>query len=337
MSKPFELRDFTKKYKDLSSDNFPVVNTKSNQVQDTLKFKFSSKAQKGVKFESSVNNFDATTTEADFSSKITLEEVKGLELGFKAKSKPATEFTAKINDEILPVEGASITAKLAATATSEQTIGATFGYANQLVNLNVGFSYPIAHRLFDFIDNNDELTKQKTKVDVDFVAKPLEDQDVYVGGNASISLATEQDPLLYNSKLSVALNNKTFNGGIFVEHKKDKKKDEEAIHKTKFGGWSYAEVDDLSGGAEITYTPSDTKSKYKGFSFEAIAGIKRDNDSKLSSKIQVVPDTTVSLGYEQKLNSAVKLSFGYSFLLSKTTAESKTKASAFAFGLELSH
>ena len=48
MSKPFAWRDFTKKYDDLSTNNFPSVNKKSKQVQDTLKFKFSSKVQSGV-------------------------------------------------------------------------------------------------------------------------------------------------------------------------------------------------------------------------------------------------------------------------------------------------
>jgi len=336
MSKPFEWRDFTKKYNDLSTNNFPVL-TKGKQVQDTLKFKFASKAQQGIKFDSSISNYDATTSEADFSAKINIHEFKGLELGFKAKTKPSTEFTAKFDDKIVPVEGASVTIKAVATGPSEQTLGASFGYANQIVNLNLGFSYPLTHKLFDFVDGN-TLDKQKPKVDFDIVAKPLSDQDIYLGANANITLPHE-DELLYNSKVSVALNNKTFNGGIFVEHKKETQKDdvEKYIHDTKFGTWAYTEVDDLSGGAQVTYSPKDSKSKYNGFAFEAVAAIQRDEDSKLSSKVQVIPDTTVSFGYEQKLSTYAKLSFGYSFLLNKTTNETKTKASAYNFGLELSH
>jgi len=112
-------------------------------------------------------------------------------------------------------------------------------------------------------------------------------------------------------------------------------------HQTKYGGWAFTEVEDLSGGAQVTYAPAESKGTYKGFAFEAVAGIQRDKDSKLSSKVQVVPDTTVSLGYEQKLSHSIshdiKLSFGYTFLLAKTTKETKTKASAFHFGLEISH
>jgi len=222
MSKPFEWKDFTKKYSDLSSNNFPTL-SKAKQVQDTIKFKFSSKAQEGVKFDSSVTNYDASTTEADFSSKLNLDEVKGLELGFKAKSKPSTEFTAKLNDQIIPLEGSSLTLKLAAAASSDQTIGAAVGYANQYVNLNLGFSYGLTHPLIDFV-KADDLAKQKNKIDVDFVVKPSQSQDIHVGGNASIALAKGEDPFLYNSKLGVVLNNKGTNAGFSVEHEKKNQK-----------------------------------------------------------------------------------------------------------------
>jgi len=120
------------------------------------------------------------------------------------------------------------------------------------------------------------------------------------------------------------------------EHLSNTKKKKE--HKTKFGGWAFTEVEDLSGGAQVTYSLGESEETYKGLSFEAVAGIQRDKDSKLSSKVQVIPDTTVSLGYEQKLSHEIKLSFGYTFLLAKTSKpETKSKASAFHFGLELSH
>lgn len=326
MSKPFEWRDFHKKYKDLSTNNFPVV-SKANQVQDTVKFKFASKAQEGIKFDASVTNFDATNTEADFSSKLTFDDLKGVEVGFKAKSKPATEFTAKFKEPLLPLEGAALTAKFA-SAETEQTIGAAVGYSNQHVNFNLGFAFPLHYQVFKFL--NAELGKQ-TKIEVDAVIKPVETQDIYLGGNAIVSLAHETAPLTYEVNAAVALNNKTFNGGAFFEHKNEKTK------TTKFGGFAYTEADDLSGGARVSYEPSESESTYKGIGIEAVAGIQRDQDSKLSSKIQLVPDTTASLGYEQKLSDEIKLSFGYSFLLSKTSKETKTKASAFHFGLELSH
>jgi len=314
----------------LSTNNFPSL-SKSKQVQDTIKFKVSSKAQKGVKFDTSVNNYDATTTEAEFSSKINLEEVKGIELGFKAKSKPSAEFSIKATDELIPLSGGAVTAKLAAAAKSDQTVGLSFTYGNQWLNSTFGFSYPISVRLFDFIENNEDLTKQQPKVDVDAVVKPFE-RDLYVGGNASISLPTEHSPLTYTSKVAFGINNKIINGGVFIEHKKEKDKG----HQNKLGAWAFTEVEDLSGGAQVTYS-ADEVNPYKGFTFEAAVALQRDADSKLSSKVQIVPDPIVSLGYEQKLSPSVKLSLGYSFLLAKASSEAKTKNSAFSVGVELSH
>jgi len=329
MSKPFEWKDFTKKYSDLSSNNFPTF-SKTNQVQDTVKFKFSSKAQKGIKFDSSATNYDATNTDADFSSKLTFEDLEGVELSVKAKSKPSTEFGVKFYDPLLPIAGASFTAKVASAAT-EQTLGAIAGYVNQFVNINLGFALPLHYPIFKFVETG-KLGKQP-KIDVDAVVKPLDSQDIYLGGTVSVTLPdSKESPFTYTGKVAAALNNKTFNGGVFVERKREKDQPQ-----TKYGGYAYTEADDLSGGAQVTYSPSESESAYKGLGFEAVAGIQRDNDSKLSSKIQVIPDTTVSLGYEQKLSKDIKLSFGYSFLLSKTSKETKTKASAFSFGLELSH
>jgi len=331
MSKPSEWKDFFKKYNDLSTNNFPSL-SKSKQVQDTIKFKVSSKAQKGVKFDTSVANHDSTNTESDFSTKINLEEVKGIELSFKAKSKPSAEFSIRAGDELVPLPGAAVTAKLAASVPSDQTFGLSLNYGNKFINTNLGFSYPISRQLFAFIENGEKLAKQQPKVDVDFVAKPFEEREICVGGNASISVPTEDSPFAYTSKFAVALNNETINGGIFVEHKKEKEQ-----HKNSVGAWAFTEVDTLSGGAQVTYSPDEEKGPHKGFAFEASGGIQRDADSKLSTKVQIVPDPIVSLGYEQKLSPAVKLSFGYSFLLAKASAESKAKNSAFSVGVELSH
>jgi len=342
MSKPFEWRDFTKRYNDLSSNNFPVF-SKAKQVQDTLKFKFSSKAQQGVKFDSSVTNFDGTTTEADFSSKVTLNEVKGLELGFKAKSKPSAEFTAKVDDKILKVDGVSVTAKVSATAPGEQGVGLTVGFANHLVNLSVGFFQPLTQRLFDFIEDGEKapLSSQKNKVDLEFVAKPVEGHDVYVGGATTISLPKgEGDELSYTSKFSASLQNKDFIGGFAIDHKKEKQKGKEEEgykHQTSYEAFAFTEADDLSGGAKLTYNPHEAQTSYKGVSVEVLGGLQRDSDSKLSTKVQIVPDTTVSLGYEQKLSRNTKVSFGYSFLINKKSEQSKTKHSAYHFGVEFSH
>ena len=334
MSKPFEWRDFSKRYNDLSTNNFPTL--KDGKLQDSIKFKFSSKAQKGVKLDSSVTNTNNTSSDSEFSVKVNFEDLQGVELGLKAKSKPSTEFTLRFDDKLIPLEGASFTLKSVATAPSEQTVGGSFGFSNNLVNLNLAVNVPVSRRLFSFLkDDQDALSNQRTKVDLDFVARPLEDRDVYVGGEVKTQLPQKENELLYTSKVSVALNNKTTNGGVFLEHKKELVKVENedkkvAQHSNSFGTWVYTEVDDLSGGARVSYTPSKSASP---FEFELVAGLQRDQDSKLSSKVTVVPNTTVSLGYEQKLSSNTKLSFGYAFLLNKSTENS----SSYSFGVEISH
>jgi len=310
--------------------------SKENNLENVLKFKFVSKAQKGVNVESSVTNKD-NKTESEFSAKLNFEDIKGVELGFKAKSKPGTEFSLKLDDSIVPLEGASFTIKSITNAPSEQTIGGSFGFVNKFVNLNFGVQVPLTKKFFEFLEEK-KLEDQRTKIDFDFVAKPLEDKDIYVGGEVKTQLAKgETAPLLYTSKFSVALNNKTTNGGIFIQHDKTEEGKEQKTyqHATTFGGWAYTEVDDISGGAKVTYTPSKSSEEYKGFAFEIITGLQRDADSKLSSKITVIPTTTVSLGLEQKLNPSTKLSFGYAFLLNKKveTAPSST----YNFGIEFSH
>lgn len=336
MSKPFEYKDFNKRYKNLSTNNFPTL--KGDKLQDNIKFKFSSSAQKGVKLDSSVNTINSSTTESEFGVKLNLDDLKGTELGFSAKSKPSLEFSAKVNDQVLPIEGSSFTLKANVANPSEQTVSGTFAFANKLVNLNLGATVPVSKRFCSILKEDQEaLDKQRFKVDLDFVAKPSEEHDIFVGGSAKTQLPKgETMPLLYTSGLQVGLNNKTTNGGVFVDHKKDEKKvddKKEVFHETTVGAWVYTEVDDLSGGARVAYTPSKKENSSKGFEFELAAGLQRDSDSKLSSKVVVVPQTILSLGYEQKLSKSTKLTFGYAFLLQK----SSENVSNYHFGVEISH
>jgi len=331
MSKPFEFRDFCKRYKDLSTNNFPSLD-KAKNLQDTLKFKFSSKAQKGVKLDSSVTNNNSKTTESEFGVKLNFEDFEGLELGYKIKSKPASELTLRVDDKRIPLEGSALTLKLAGVAPGEQTVGGTFNFANKLVNLNLSVAVPLAYKLFAYVNDDEALKNQRVKVDFDFVSRPVEDKDFYVGGEVKTELPQEKKELLYSSRVAVGLNNNTTNGGIYVDHVKELK-DDTYKHSTSYGAWVYTEVDDLSGGSRVSYNPSNSGDNGKGFEFELTAGLKRDSDSKLSSKVTVVPQTTVSLGYEQKLSNATKLTFGYAFLLNKSNENS----SAYTFGVEISH
>lgn len=332
MSKPFEFRDFSKRYKDLSSNNFPTTG------KDTIKFKFSSKAQKGVALDSSVTNTNSSSTDSEFGVKLTFDEVPGVELGYKVKSKPATELNLRFDDRRIPLEGSSFTFKMLSQAPSEQTVGGTFNYGNRHVALNLGVSVPLKNRLYSFIkDDQEALNKQVVKVDFDFVARPVEDRDIFVGAEVKTQLpqsgnTSETNQLLYSSNVSLGLNNKTTNAGLFVDHQKANK-DNTISHTTSYGAWVFTQVDDLSGGSRVTYNPSEKDQSSKGLSFELVGGLQRDANSKLSTKVTVVPTTTVSLGYEQKLSANTKLTFGYAFLLNNTTGNN----SNYSFGLELSH
>jgi len=343
MSKPFEWKDFSKRYNDLATNNFPSVNRKTNHLENVLKFKFSSKAQNGIKLDSSATQKDHTT-ESEFSTKLTFEDIKGVELGVKAKSRPGAEVTVRLDDSIIPVEGSSFTLKSVATHPSEQNVGGIFGFSNKLINLNFGVFLPITKRFLEFLSTKKEdlekLENQRTKVDLDFVVKPLEDRDFYIGAEVKTQLPREQDPLLYTSNINLGLNNKTTNAGIFINHEKTEEenketKQKEHRHSTSVGGWVYTEVDDLSGGAKVSYTPSKHNEPYGGFSFEVISGLRRDADSKLTSKVTVIPHTTLSLGLEQKVSSSTKFTFGYAFLLNK--AQENQPSSTYNFGIEISH
>jgi len=151
-----------------------------------------------------------------------------------------------------------------------------------------------------------------------------------LGGEVKTQLPKGTNELLYTSRVSLGLDNKTTNAGVFVDHKKEFK-NEKYEHSSTFGSWVYTEVDDLSGGAQVSFSPQ--KEEKERFEFELVAGLQRDSNSKLSSKVTVVPNTTVSLGYEQKLSGATKLSFGYAFLINKSGENS----SNYSFGLEISH
>jgi len=331
MSTPFGYNDFSKRYNDLSSNNFPT--SKNGKLQDSIKFKFSSKAQKGLRLDSSVTNTNATTTESEFGVKLNFEDLNGVELGYKVKSKPSSELSVRVSDVHIPVKGSSLTLKTTGVAPSEQFVGGTFGFSNQLVNLNLGVSVPLSRKLYSFInDENDVLKQQRVKVDFDFVSRPLEGKDYYLGGQVNAQLPREGQELVYTSKVSLGLNNKTTNAGVFLDHKKESK-DDKYVHTNTFGSWVFTQVDDLSGGAKVTYTPSKNTETGKGFDFELAVGLQRDADSKLSSKVTVVPNTTVSLGYEQNISKTTKLSFGYAFLINKTNENS----SSYSFGVEIAH
>eukprot|EP00697_Spironema_sp_BW2_P013513 gnl/Spiro4/3652_TR1796_c0_g1_i1.p1 gnl/Spiro4/3652_TR1796_c0_g1~~gnl/Spiro4/3652_TR1796_c0_g1_i1.p1 ORF type:complete len:344 (+),score=-34.10 gnl/Spiro4/3652_TR1796_c0_g1_i1:38-1033(+) len=331
MSIPFPFNDFSKKYNDLSTNNFPTL--KKGKLQDTIKFKFSSKAQRGVKLDSSVTNTNSSTTESEFGVKLNFDELKGVEVGYKVKSAPSSELSVKVSDKYIPLENSSFTLKTSAVHPSQQYVSGTFGFNNKHVGLNLGVSIPISRKLYSFInDENNALKEQRIKVDFDFVSRPLKEQDYYLGGEVKTQLPRENQELLYTSKVSLGLINNTTNAGVFVDHKKEHV-DNHYVHSTSVGSWAFTEVDDLSGGAKVTYNPSQATQTGNGLEFELVAGLQRDSDSKLSSKVTVVPQTTVSLGYEQNLSRNTKLSFGYAFLLNKNHENS----SNYSFGVEISH
>lgn len=328
MSFPFEFRDYCKRYKDLSTNNFPSLN-KKKELDSNIKFKFSSK-DKGVKIDTSFDNKNRETTESEFSAKVNLEELKGVEFGLKAKNKPSTELTLRFSDDLIPLKGSSFTLKSVATSPGEQTLGGIFGFKNNLVNLNFGLSFPLKNKFFPFVTSEEDLNKQRTKIDLDFVVQPLENKNYFVGSQVNAELARdENDQFLYKSQVFVGMNCSQNNTGLTLTHNKEFENNE-FKHSTSFGAWFFTEKDSLSGGGKVQYTPSKSEENGKGFEFEIIGGLQRDKDSKLSSKLTVVPNPTISLGYEQKFSPNTKLSFGYAFLFNNSNS------SAYTFGVDFS-
>jgi len=223
MSKPFEFKDYNKRYKNLSTHNFPTL--KNEKLQDSLKFKFTSSAQKGVKLESSVTNVDLNKTNSEFGVKLNFDDVKGVEVGFNAKSDPSLELSFKLDDSLVPLEGSSFTLKGHAKYPSEQTVSGAFAFANKLVNLNLGVTLPITKAGCSILkDDQEALNKQRYKVDFDFVARPVEDRDYYLGGSVKTQLPHKDEELFYTSMLSLDLTTKLPMEEYLLTAKKLKKK-----------------------------------------------------------------------------------------------------------------
>jgi len=339
MAQTLAWRDIGKKLKDLNSKYFPSVG-KDKNLRDGLNFKVSSKAQKGVEFETKVNNYNQETTEAEFSAKAKFDDLEGVQLGLKAKNKPALEFSLKLTDKLLPVDGLSVTLKDSAAGSSEQTAGVDINYANEVVNGKLGFTYPITKKFVDFLDDSDEsdLAKQQIKLNTEVVVKPLADRPYYLAGEGSFNVSNEHKPHLFDAKFGVVYQTDDFFGVVYGASKKQLAKDKLSVqYETNVGAAVYTEVDDLSVSGGINYTLGKSDEKYKGVSLKTAASLKRDENSKVSAQVKIIPDTTVSLGYQQKLSNNVEVNFGYAFLLAKASEEEKTKSSAFNFGVEFSH
>lgn len=346
MASVFAWRDFGKDAKDLLSKNFPGLDKQKN-LQDSLSVKVSSKAQKGVEFESSVGTKGNKKTESEFSAKLDFEDVEGVQLGVKAKNKPAAEVSLKFSDKLIPVKGLSLTAKLGASGNKEQALTLSGAFKNGVANVNGSLSYPVTKKLFSFLDDKEgetnPLEEQRAKLSLDLVVKPLADKDYYVGASGNVTVPQEKESTYYDVSVAVGTQNDDLVGALYVKNsvsKGEKKEGEEKVDdkkETVVGAVAYTKADDLSLTGHVGLNLSDTNSKYKGVKASLAAGLKRDDDSKLSAKVNIVPDTTVSVGYQQKLNKNVELTFGYAFLLLKGDGEAKTKSSAMNFGLKLSH
>lgn len=340
MASVFAWRDFGKKTRDLYSNYFPSLG-KDKNLEDSVSLKVSSKAQKGVEFESSATVKDQSKTEAEFSTKLSFDDLEGVQVGFKAKNKPALELSLKFSDKIVPLEGSSVTVKGVASGDKQQAVSVAFAYKNDVVNVNASGSIPVTKKFVTFLADSEgeknPLDEQKVKLCVDFVAKPVADKDYYVGGTGSFDLPKgEGDKLAYEVKGAGGIQNGDMFGAVYVKNSCSVKEGEQKC-ETGFGGLAYTKADDLSVASHFGYTLGKSDEKYKGVSVSFAAGLQRDDQSEISAKVNVIPDTIVSLGTKQNLNDNIELNFGYAFLLMKQSGETKTKSSAFRFGLELSH
>jgi len=259
------------------------------------------------------------------------------QLGFKLSSTPGVDIILKFTDKLLPIQGGSFTARLGAEA-HDETFSGTLHFHDKKINAHVGAIVPIHTytKIFDL--SNTKETETRTQFTADIIAKPLHDQDIYLGLQTNIEVPLEHEAFHYDVKAVVATRNDTFEGGVYARKALKRKgfNANEKEEKAKVGIWSNTEINDTILGAHAAYDLTKQDDQYKGLEVETHASFDTDENSKIMGSIHVIPHTAISVGYERHLTEKTKFSFGLAYLLSSNGAKvEKLKQVAFAFGLSL--
>lgn len=315
----FSWKDLTSK-----SDNFysslPIFN-KSGALEDNYSFKFTAKPTNG-KYSLSANHTNGSRGKVEFSASETYANYYNTELGYKISNKPGVELTAKVTDELVPLKGSSVHLHLNAVEKEERAT-LHFKFANKQLNISLGASTPLPHKLFNLpVSKEEEETYNKT-LSSEIVYRCCEDRDYYFGIDGTYKLPNENETPKFDVRGVVATKSDNYEGGVFVRRTVDKKT------STKVGAYSTSKTDNLTLSSHLIF--DRTANEFQLDNFVSFPG---SNESNLLLGVQVFPKTSLSFGYERNLDSNTKLSFAYAYIISK---EENLKKSALRVGVELSN
>jgi len=254
------------------------------------------------------------------------------ELGFKYFSKPGVELSVKLHDNIIPISGSSVTLNVSAVE-KDENISGKFSFVNKNLNGNVQAHVPLPQKLFDL--TTDEAVESRIKVDGEFVARPFDDEDLYLGVHALYEVPMEHEQPHYDIRAVVATKNANFEGGIYGRKGNDRDEGDRA----KIGVWATTEADDVVAGAQAEYDLAKEDEIYKGFAFSTFASFHTSRDQKVLASISIVPHTTLSVGFVNKIDTRTKISFGLAYVIAQgnKVKPEHFKQSAFSLGIELDH
>lgn len=272
-------------------------------------------------------------TESKFTASQTFGSYWNTVASLKVQNKPATEFSLKFTDKLLPLEGASLTLKAAGSKT-EESLSASVNYSCcSDLDLTVGGTINNPLRLYGFA-SEETLATKAAKVDFNVLYNVKD--DYFVGTKGNIYVPSEDDKkTLFDASFVIAQRNANFEGGMYDKYERTKEKNGEVKSQLKCGAWASVQKGDLLLRAHMDKVINSNK-QYKGFSFTSGFVKTNEDGSKLIGQVQIVPDTTVSVGYQKQFGKA-KLSFGFARVLAFGKDSSKLKSSAFNFGLDLTH
>jgi len=320
---------------DIFTNVLPLFND-SGSLETNFGFKLTSSPNNG-KYSFFGNHTDGKRGNLGFKASQSFTEFHNTKLGFQMISKkdPEVTLTAKFTDDLIPITGSALNLKLS-VAGQDESISANFHYQDKRAHGNFEVSVPLDHQVFKLAERDDDHSSNY-QINAKVLVRALEDNDIYVGFDSAFILPNTDEKLQSDIKAVIATKHSQFDGGLYARHKisadeQDKSKIDES---TQFGGWVTTQSNDITVASHLSYDVSKNSEPTKGFNFENFISFNGSSDDKFLVGLQVVPKTSLSVGYARELNKNTKFSFGYAYLLSAT--EDKSKASAFRFGLELSH
>jgi len=232
---------------------------------------------------------------------------------------------------LIPYAGAALELKLSAVERDEN-ISASLKYKTKCINGSFTGSLPLHTKIFE-LGSKDNEAKERIKFAFDVVAKPLKNEDLYLGIKADYQLVDSNERTNYDVKVVAATKNETFEGGIYARKGFCDKKG----HLNKLGAFATTEVNNLVGGSHFSFDIAKSEDENKGFAFETFVGYTSSSSTKYLASFHVVPHSTVSFGVEKQINPNAKISFGFANVVAVGKVAEHLKRTAFNFGLELHH